>query len=126
MIQRSEAITETAEGEKVWHRERLIFEATERISELMDEQGVNRTTLASRLGTTQGYVTQLLSGQRNMTLRTLSDVFHALGRAANIHDTCLTTELDEPVVLRFRDRPTWGAGYRAEGPTQITLGQATC
>lgn len=60
-------------------QELFILDVTEMIVELMNASGVTRSELAHRLGTTKGHVTQILSGKRNLTLRTLSDVFLALG-----------------------------------------------
>jgi transcriptional regulator with XRE-family HTH domain len=62
-------------------QEITILDATERVHEAMNAQGVSRVELARRLGTSKGHVTQLLDGSRNMTLRTLSDMFFALGLA---------------------------------------------
>ena len=59
-------------------QEHLLLEVTEIIAELMAAQGVTKAELARRLRTTKGHVTQMLSGSRNLTLRTLSDVFTAL------------------------------------------------
>jgi hypothetical protein len=73
-------VTSTPEGLRLWHQERSIFETTNLICELMDSLGVTRAELAKRLKCTKGYVTQLLDGSTNMTLRTVSDVFVALGR----------------------------------------------
>ena len=57
------------------------MEITETICELMDQQGISRVELAARIGTSARYVTKLLSGSTNMTLKTISDVFFALGRS---------------------------------------------
>lgn len=70
----------TPEGLRVWHHERSIFETTNLMCEIMKETGVSRTELAERLGCTKGNITQLLDGTANMTLRSVSDVFVALGR----------------------------------------------
>jgi len=64
--------------ERLVEQESLILEATEMISELIEESGENRKGLAEKLGRTKGFVTQILSGDRNMTLRTLSDFAFAL------------------------------------------------
>jgi transcriptional regulator with XRE-family HTH domain len=64
--------------ERLVEQESLILEATEMISELIQESGENRKELAEKLGRTKGFVTQILSGDRNMTLRTLSDFAFAL------------------------------------------------
>jgi transcriptional regulator with XRE-family HTH domain len=65
--------------DKELEQERLILDVTEMICELMNEAGVSKTELAARLGTTKSHVTQLLAGNRNFTIRTLSDVLVALG-----------------------------------------------
>lgn len=69
---------------RLHQEEYLILQVTERICQLMEDKNVSRTELAARLGTTKGYVTQLLNGQANMTLRKLADVFAALGVAADV------------------------------------------
>ena len=53
----------------------MILLATERIVELMLEQNVSRTELAKRRGRSKGWISQLLAGEANFTLRTLADVF---------------------------------------------------
>jgi transcriptional regulator with XRE-family HTH domain len=67
------------ERQRLLEEETLIAEATELISQMLDAQGVRRQELASRLGKSKGHVTQLLSGERNMTLRTLAAAAFALG-----------------------------------------------
>ena len=59
--------------------EELIVEVTEALSEVMEKEGVNKTELADRLGNTKGFVSQLLAGGRNLTLRTLASLADALG-----------------------------------------------
>lgn len=68
------------ENAKLVAQELLITEVTEAIWKAMEEAGVNKTELANRMGATKGYVSQVLSGSRNMTLRTLSDICFALGK----------------------------------------------
>jgi transcriptional regulator with XRE-family HTH domain len=64
--------------EKLVEQETLIFEATEVISELIEAAGLTKKEVAEKLGRSKGFVTQVLSGERNMTLRTLSDFAFAL------------------------------------------------
>jgi len=90
----SDKITKSEEGMRVWQQERSIFEVTELICELMDDSGITRTELAGRLNKTKSHVSQLLDGESNMTIRTVSDVFSALGRAFHVFDGPL--ELDQP------------------------------
>jgi transcriptional regulator with XRE-family HTH domain len=60
-------------------QEEFILAATELIFELMEKTGVTKAELARRVGRTRGYLTQLLDGNRNMTLRTLAELANALG-----------------------------------------------
>jgi transcriptional regulator with XRE-family HTH domain len=60
-------------------QEEFILGATELIFELMEKASVTKAELARRVGRTRGYLTQLLDGNRNMTLRTLAELANALG-----------------------------------------------
>lgn len=68
-------------------QETLIVDATEAICEAMegqDSEAVTRKELARRVGCGKSHVTQLLSGDRNLTLRTLSDLAFALGQRITV------------------------------------------
>lgn len=67
-----------SELKKFYYQEQLILEVTETIAKLMHKHNVNKSQLADKLGKGRSYVTQLLDGTCNMTLRTISDVFVAL------------------------------------------------
>lgn len=58
--------------------EGLILEVTEAISMVMQEEDITKAQLAIRMGRTKGFITQILSGSRNLTLRTLAAVADAL------------------------------------------------
>ncbi len=73
-----ERLTSTKEGRREFQQEQAILNVTEAICEIMDAKHVTRTALAQRIGKTKGYVTQLLDGRTNMTIRTISDVLTAL------------------------------------------------
>lgn len=60
-------------------QEELILEVTEALTRALDDSGLRKVDLAERLGKSKGFVSQLLSGGRNLTLRTVSDVALALG-----------------------------------------------
>lgn len=121
----SERITKTPKGMEAWQQERVIFEVTERICELMDRQGISRADLAGRLGTTRGYVTQLLNGNTNMTLRKISDVFLVLGRQFHPDDGPITLENNhDPVCMKvcnFRQAGIKPVGSRIHS-TFATIG----
>ncbi|EOC1277710.1 XRE family transcriptional regulator [Cronobacter sakazakii] len=65
-------------------RERLLFNTTEDILIGMEDAGLNQTDLAKKLGKSKAYVSQLLDGTRNMTLKTLADISYALGAEAKV------------------------------------------
>jgi transcriptional regulator with XRE-family HTH domain len=94
----------------VLEQEHLILDVTEMIVELMNERGVTRSELADRLGKTKGHVSQLLSGSRNLTLRTLSDIFVALD--FRLLPTAMP--IAEPYVDYLRSRPANGLRFSAE------------
>ena len=71
---------ENPENAKLVAQELLITEVTEAIWEAMEHAGITKSELGTRMGATKRYVSQVLNGARNMTLRTLSDIFFALGR----------------------------------------------
>lgn len=56
----------------------MIEEARTIILALMRLKQVNRAGLAKRMGKSRSYVTQMLSGDRNLTLATLDKIADAL------------------------------------------------
>ncbi len=64
--------------ERLLRQERLILDVTELLTEALGNSGVTRAELARRLGRTPGFVSQVLGGGRNLTLRTIADIAEAL------------------------------------------------
>jgi transcriptional regulator with XRE-family HTH domain len=62
----------------------LIMEVTETLCELLEKEKISRKELADRLGKTKGFISQLLNGGRNLTLRTVADILHVLGYRAHL------------------------------------------
>jgi len=62
----------------------LIMEVTETLCELLEKEKISRKELADRLGKSKGFVSQLLNGGRNLTLRTVADILHVLGYRASL------------------------------------------
>lgn len=89
---------------KLVAQETLITEATEALWIALERAGINKSELAERLGATKGYVSQVLSGSRNMTLRTLSDICFALGATPHVRvsvesDDRWQFEDEEPITF---------------------------
>ena len=74
----TEWLDESPEHSRAFLEEGLILEATEAICEAMKKRRMSKAALAGRLGTSKAYVTQLLNGNRNMTLRTFARIAFAL------------------------------------------------
>ena len=70
---------ESLEDRVLFEEERAVFVATEVLSRIMDERGLTKADLARMLGTSRANVTTLLSGQRNMTIRTFARLAALLG-----------------------------------------------
>ncbi|MCD0204798.1 helix-turn-helix domain-containing protein [Klebsiella aerogenes] len=65
-------------------RERIIYNTTEDILLLLQDAGLSKSELATRLGKSTPYISQLLDGKRNMTLKTLSDIAYAMDAEAKV------------------------------------------
>ena len=83
-------------------QEKLILSVTESICEVLNDNNVTRSELAKRLGKTKGYVSQVLGGSRNITLRTLADIVHCLGYRASI---TIDTKKEKRIRAQFVE--TW-------------------
>jgi transcriptional regulator with XRE-family HTH domain len=111
-----EEFVQSPEAMRLFQQERLILDATERICGFMEEKKMTRKALADSLGTSKSFITQLLDGSRNMTLRTLSDVFLALGFAVQIHPCSLAASIKSSIEFcvdlgdaEWADQPQgWG------------------
>lgn len=62
----------------------FIMDVTESICEILETKNVNRQSLAKKMSRTKGYISQLLNGNRNMTLGTLAEITHVLGYVPKI------------------------------------------
>lgn len=65
--------------EKAFAKEELVYNVTEDLLVILEDMDISKKELARRLGKSRSYVTQILSGSRNMTLGSLSDICFALG-----------------------------------------------
>jgi transcriptional regulator with XRE-family HTH domain len=73
-------VSHSPERARIYAQESLIIDVSEEIQAAMDKAGCSKSDLATKLGSSKSHVTQLLSGGRNLTLRTLADIASALGR----------------------------------------------
>ncbi|OWO82458.1 hypothetical protein B5C26_08690 [Photorhabdus luminescens] len=78
-------------------QEELVFNVTEDVLLAMEDKSIKKSELADKLGKTKSYVSQVLSGSRNMTLRTLSDICFVLGAKPNITITLDGRDVSLPI-----------------------------
>ncbi len=64
--------------------ETFIYETTEDLLVCMEDTGVSKAELARRTGMDPSRLSRVLGGEQNMTLRTLSDLYCALGLAPRV------------------------------------------
>lgn len=74
----------SARNRRLLREEELILKVTEAVGAVMEKEHISKAELAKRLGKTKGFISQLLSGGRNLTLRTLADLVDALGYRVTI------------------------------------------
>jgi len=89
---------------RAYAREDLIYNVTEDVLFQMEQMSVTKQELARRLGKSRSYVTQLLSGARNMTLGSLADICFALDIEPQVH---FHRSGDEEVVEGVVGTPVW-------------------
>jgi transcriptional regulator with XRE-family HTH domain len=70
--------------DQLFAREDFVYNVTEDILVAMEKQNISKSELAQRLGKSKAYVSQILSGSRNMTLGTLSDIAFVLNLTLKI------------------------------------------
>jgi len=80
-------LSQTMDGKKELIRQELIVSVTEQLWEAMQTANLSKADLARALNKSKPHVTQLLSGERNMTLSTLADLAAALGLRAQVRFT---------------------------------------
>lgn len=61
----------------------------------MEKEGINQAKLAKELGVTRGYVSQILKGEFNYTLKKLIDISLAIGQVARIEYTPVNKVIEE-------------------------------
>jgi transcriptional regulator with XRE-family HTH domain len=74
-----EAYVDDPRNMRLFQQERAIHEVTELIESVMRAKGVSRSELASRMGREKSWITQMLDGESNKTIRTVADALAVLG-----------------------------------------------
>lgn len=92
--------------------EELILEATELLWKTMNEKNISQSRLAEMMNTSRAFVSQVLSGSRNMTLRTFARLSHVLGVKPTIVDQRTLTETKRVSTITISVSEIVDAPYR--------------
>jgi len=103
--------------ERQMAEEGLIFDVSQQLFEVMEKDHVSKAELARRLGCSKAYITKLLRGPSNMTLRKVAEVFHALGYTLKLkaapNEDCLLVCYKRP-DYEFIEKPPVQEGSNQE------------
>lgn len=118
----------TQEGRRLLQQEQTILDVTELICQEMKKQGMTKAQLAQKMGVSKSAITQMLAGERNMTLRLVSDVLFVLGKKLQpmaVHlDEAPRRYVSIPVDLSRNDH--WGEGSTTATNIQVSGSKALC
>jgi transcriptional regulator with XRE-family HTH domain len=109
------------EFRKLYAVEGLIADTAELIWQLLVRRNMKQADLARLLNKTPAFVSQLLNGKANMTVRTLAEVVYALGATVKIdaHDesksACDPADDAEMHTLRIHFSQDTTCKYASEG-----------
>jgi transcriptional regulator with XRE-family HTH domain len=116
-----EEFVSTEAGMRRFQQERAISAVTGLISQAMDEKELTRAKLAAKLGTTKGWVTQLLDGDANKTIRTVADVLAVMGQELRIACQPIQIGPHKPVLLKIWGGKWSGTENRSPIPLPLPL-----
>jgi len=77
-------LIEKYEEDAEFRLEGLIIDFTEKIVAKMAERNINRVELARRLGVSKAFVTKLLNGNQNLTMKSMMSIADALECEVNL------------------------------------------
>lgn len=101
--------------------EEVIIEFTEKVVAAMRERDMSRVELAQRLGVSKAFVTKLLNGNPNLTIRTMVSLAAALGcellvdiqpRAKSSHDRLRRANRETGVAYCHEPAEAYGKGKK--------------
>jgi transcriptional regulator with XRE-family HTH domain len=103
------------EYRKLYAIEALIADTAQLICDLLERRNMKKADLARLLDKTPAFVSQLLNGKANMTVRTLAEVVHALGASVKIdaldESTSACEYIDETEMHTLRIHLSSGTVY---------------
>lgn len=65
--------------------EGTVMDFTEELAKIMNDNGISRTELANRIGSSKSYVTKVFGGQANFTVETMTKLALAVNHVVRVH-----------------------------------------
>lgn len=87
--------------EEYWF-ETLQNEIYRMVADYIEKEGINQSQLADKLGVTKGYISQIMNGNFNATLKKLIELSLAVDKAPHIDFRNLAEFIQEDSVKRVR------------------------
>lgn len=118
----ADSVVDSSDSKRALVQESAILGVTELICRLMEELGVSKAELARRLDKSRAYVTQILDGRSNLTVRSIADVLWALGSELKVNTMCsdeATNRADTGATrsdVKFVLRGDWPVAPRPQVP----------
>lgn len=115
---------ESKANKKIFAKTNLIQNVTEDIMIAMEDLNISKAEFAKRIGKSKSYITQILSGSRNMTLSSLSDVCFELGIEPQVkilsdEQRIDKTEINDSKVQMWEKSPQEFFGQYQSNPIEV-------
>jgi transcriptional regulator with XRE-family HTH domain len=81
---RFDALIKRFQNDPQFIAEGLLLDINEQLVRLMHEQGISQSALAQKLGVSNAYVSRLLNGNENLTIKQLVRIARVLGRKVEV------------------------------------------
>jgi len=117
-------LSQSKHGQQELARQELIVSVTEQIWAALEDASMTKADLARALEKSKSHVSQLLGGQRNMTLATLADISEAIGVKPHV---VLMNHHHQPVMRTVEMHPHWSTAAAAvSGPGMKSYSAQNC
>jgi len=85
MTKSIKSILEHVRRDDVYWEEWLVSEFTEELCRRMEVVGLSRTAFAQKIGSSPAYVTKVLRGEENLTVKTMAKLARAVRSIVRMH-----------------------------------------
>jgi transcriptional regulator with XRE-family HTH domain len=85
MVKKVSALLRELQADGAYWDAWLIGDFAEELSERMRQENISRSALAKKLGTSQAYITKILRGDTNFTIRSMTQLARAVNSVVRVH-----------------------------------------